>query len=131
MSGQVKTNREKIIDPNPLLAKILEIKSLDVNDFAIQCGLIPDSFKKALKRKRLGKKIVDKIRDKMLVRPGYWKDGREPFFLEKPTLDIKTEQADILDNPLVKNFVEHINTQKQLIDVLKRENDDLRKQLGK
>jgi transcriptional regulator with XRE-family HTH domain len=42
----------------------------------------------------------------------------------------KNSEGDILDNPLVKNYVEHIALQKELIDFLKKENATLRRRLG-
>lgn len=43
----------------------------------------------------------------------------------------KPEQADLLDSPLVQNYKEHIRLQREMIDILKRENEELRRRLTK
>lgn len=128
MSRQVKINREKNLDPNPLLDKILSIREIELGDFALKCTIAPDTLRAALRRKKLSKDIITKIHDNFYVRKKYWADGKEPIFIEKPTPAIKTEQADILDHPLVLSLKGEINSLNKLVAL---QEEEIRRLRGK
>lgn len=112
--------------PTEIINKILEARDLDIKDLALQCGIAPDTLKKAMKRESLSSDIIQKIHDKAGVRKEFLKNGKGEIFTEKPTMGIKSEQADILDSPLVKGFKEQIELLKEIIrmkdDEIKRLN---------
>lgn len=78
--------------------KILEVTELEINDFAIKCGIIPNSLKAAIKRDALTDAIVTKIHNKIGVRKGFFKDGKEPV-IEK-NLTLVQEGSDNTQKPL-------------------------------
>lgn len=60
--------------------KILEIKGIELTDFAMKCGIIPNSLKVAIKRNALSSDIVTKIHDTYGVRKEFLKTGSMPVF---------------------------------------------------
>lgn len=99
MSRQVKTIREKNIDIDRIISKVLEALDLEFNEFACKCGILPDSLKKAIKRKSLSADNVRKIRDTFPIRKEFLLKGQEPIIDEKlasvpkqPTLDARMSE---------------------------------------
>lgn len=80
------------------IAKILEIIDLEINDFAIECKIIPNSLKAAIKRDALTDDIVKKIHDRFGVRKGFFKDGKEPVM--DPNITSVQNQSDNKELPL-------------------------------
>lgn len=66
-------------------SKLLEITQLEFNEFAIECKIIPNSLKAAIKRDAITSDIVKKIHDRFRVRKGFFQDGKEPILEEKHT----------------------------------------------
>ena len=85
------TNQEKI-------DKILEIIDLDFNDFAMECKIIPNSLKAAIRRDTITEDLVTKIHDRFGVRKGFFKDGKEPV-IDKNITQVQ-DGSDNKENPL-------------------------------
>lgn len=65
--------------------KILGITQLDLNDFAMECRIIPNTLKAAIKRDAITSDIITKIHDRFGVRKGFFDDGEDPVLEEKHT----------------------------------------------
>lgn len=105
---------------------ISELGLVDLNDLAVRCGILPNTLTQAIRRGSLGPENVRKFHDKLGVNPEYLKSGKLPILVKKVPLPQKSEQADILDHPLVKSYVSELNTLRKYVDILERENERLR-----
>lgn len=94
MSRQNKTRREKSVGVEDIISKILEIKELELADFALKCEIAPDTLRQAIRRDKLSRDIVTKIHGKYGVRKKYLTDGQEPIFEENHTPVQKTSDLD-------------------------------------
>lgn len=65
--------------------KILKAKGLELTQFALECQIIPNTLKVAIKRNALSHEIVTKISDRFGVRKEFLRSGNEPIFDEKHT----------------------------------------------
>jgi plasmid maintenance system antidote protein VapI len=85
--------------------KILEITELELNDFAMKCGIIPNSLKAAIKRDAITDDIITKIHDRFGVRKGFFKDGKEPI--------IDINHASVQNEPAVAEIPTGVNLDEQ------------------
>lgn len=85
------------------------------------CGLTSSILSKAVTRQGLHKENFKKFHSYFHVEPYWLKTGKGEIKAKNGTAAIKKEQADILDDPLVKSFTEQINLQKKMIEMLEKE----------
>jgi hypothetical protein len=108
-----------------IIGKILKDKDLELKDFALECGIPPDTLKKAIKRGKLSADIVRKIQDKYGVRKEYLKTGKGDTYVENGTSRIKSEQPAIFDDPVVKKYLDgyvgQIDLYKKLLKIAEDE----------
>lgn len=78
--------------------KILSITGLELTQFAIECKIIPNTLKVAIKRNALSPEIVTKIHDRFNVRKEFLRTGNEPVFEENVTS--VQNGSDNKENPL-------------------------------
>ena len=117
------TFREKI-------DKILKANRLEINSvygLEVYIGAAPGAINKYYKKdSEPGAGTIKKILDGLSVNTDWWETGRGEIFNEKPTPAIKSDQPDVLDNPLVKSYIARIATLEDYNGFLKRENEELR-----
>lgn len=115
--------------------KILKTNDLNlgsVEDIALKTGVKAGTLYKAMgDQDGMGLKNTRILLDKIGINSEWWDTGKGEVFIKKPTPEIKSEQADILDNPLVKNFVKHIHLLEEMIKMKDEEIARLKGLLGK
>ena len=121
MPGQVKKNSGKILSARQIIDKVLEFTGLEQSKMAMNCGIKPDTLRKAIDRDVLTDEIILKISGVHGVRKEFLETGEEPIKGEKPTPATKTEQADILDHPLVLSYKSEIQSLNKIIKLQEEE----------
>lgn len=96
-----------------------------------QCDLKGSYLSKAVRGNSMQKEKAEKFLRKFHVNPSWLNSGKGEPYLKNGTLDIKSEQAnDIENHPLVKSYVEQINILKSQMEDKNELIRNLKKRLG-
>jgi hypothetical protein len=114
---------------------ILYVKGLTLKDLEEKWGKNGTLYKAIKNPKGLSKRLLDDFLLKFSIKKSWWLNPvgitESDIFEKNGTEEPKSEQADILDSPLVKSYVEQISLLKTLLKSRDEEIDRLKGQLGK
>jgi hypothetical protein len=128
-----KKVREKITPFGERIIKVLKDNGLVKPDGRAnyskaerECGFTASFLSKAVKSHGMHEDNEKKFLRKFHVNRAWLTTGKGDTYVKNGTSDIETEQPDIWKHPVVVNLQRELETTRSLVNVLQRENDDLR-----
>jgi dsRNA-specific ribonuclease len=107
-----------------IITNILRVKELQFNEFAMECGIVPNTLQISINRNALSNGTITKIHNKYRVRKQYLKTGKGEMFedgIEKTSNITDVMEALIKSNALVIQGLEYKVAlfEKQIIELEK------------